>query len=68
MSDKSPYYVLDGEAIDQEAIIKLRPLIEEEVVKEFGEFEYTELFWNMLDNGMFWYKLNFYDKDEVESE
>ncbi len=68
MSDKSPYYVLDGEAIDQEAIIKLRPLIEEEVVKEFGDFDYTTLYWNMLENGTFWYKLEFFDEAEVESE
>lgn len=65
MSKKTePFHIVEGDAKDQEAIIRVRPAIEDEITKEIGKFEHTELQWNRYDNGdkegTFWYKLSFF--------
>ncbi len=43
------FYVVNGEAEDGEAVIRLRPSIEDHIRETIGEFERTELFWNLKE-------------------
>ncbi len=60
-----PFHTEEGEAKDQETIIRLRPQIEEIVGADIGGYARTELIWNMNDNEdtedfSFWYKILFF--------
>ena len=53
-------YVLKGEALDQETIIRQRPWIEDYVRESLGkEFSKTKLTWNLMRNGNFKFRLDF---------
>lgn len=52
-------YVLTGEAVDQETIIRQRSWYEDEVKKMGIEFSKTQLKWNIKNNGNFSFKLEF---------
>jgi hypothetical protein len=55
-------FVVQGDAKDQETVIKLRPWIEDEARKEYGSFDRTELYWNMnQETGLFNYEIHFFD-------
>lgn len=53
-------YVLVGEAVDQETIIKQREWYEDHVRDNITDFSKTELKWNMRKNGNFSFKLKFF--------
>jgi hypothetical protein len=60
-------YMVDGEALDGETILRLRPSIEQHVAESVGDFKYTELFWNLKDEnnpgGVWVYQLHFFKED-----
>lgn len=67
--DSTADYIVDGTAIDQETIIRLRPKIEEEINKYAVEpYDHTKLFWEMeMDeekNMTFYYELHFFKEPE----
>jgi len=49
LAPQDAFYVVEGEAQDGEAIIRLRPEIEDHIRESIGEFTRTELFWNLKD-------------------
>jgi hypothetical protein len=53
-------YVLTGEALDQETIVKQRSWYEDHVREHITDFKETKLRWNMRKNGNFSFKLEFY--------
>ena len=58
---KKPVYVVRGTAIDQEAIIRQRPLIEDHVRNEMRKrFRKTSVFWDMNKDGTFDFSVEFY--------
>lgn len=58
---KKPMYVIRGEAIDQEAIIRQRPLIEDYVREDMHKkFRKTSVSWDMNKNGNFDFVVEFY--------
>lgn len=58
---KKPVYTITGEAIDQETVIRQRPLIEDYVRENSGKkFRKTSIKWNMNDIGNFDFKIEFY--------
>ena len=59
--NKKPVYVVRGTAIDQEAIIRQRPLIEDYVKTDMHRrFRKTSVFWDMNKNGTFDFSVEFY--------
>lgn len=65
-------YVIDGEALDGEAILRLRTSIEQHVAENVGEFKHTELFWNLKNEdepeGVWVYQLHFFKEKPVVDE
>jgi hypothetical protein len=64
MSNKKrrrPVAVVNGEALDQEVIIRQRPLIED-YIRESGKvkFRKTKVFWSMNKKGNFDFTVEFY--------
>jgi hypothetical protein len=57
-----------GKAVDQEAIIRLRPQIEEWVRDNHGDFHHTELVWWMNDDTSFSFELHFMSEPNEKSE
>lgn len=39
-------HMVEGTAVDAEKIIQLRPQIEDEVRRTWGDFDHTDLYWN----------------------
>lgn len=59
--NKRPFYFIEGEAIDQEAIIRVRPQIEQYVRYDLKKnFKKTNVTWDMNDKGNFNFKIEFY--------
>ncbi len=62
----NPDHVVDGEAADQETIIRLRPYIEEYVKESWGDFDHSDLFWECnVEKMTFNYQLYFYKEPKV---
>lgn len=58
---RRPIYVINGVAIDQETIIRQRPLIEDYVRENSGKsFRKTSVKWNMNPDGNFDFSIEFY--------
>jgi len=58
---KRPVYTINGIALDQETIIRQRPLIEDYVRENSGKrFRKTSVKWNMNDSGTFDFNIEFY--------
>jgi hypothetical protein len=62
MSDeeREPDYIIDGEAKDQETIIRQRSHIEEFVKDTISPFSRSMLYWNMTEKGTFEFELHFW--------
>jgi hypothetical protein len=60
MSEDTPDHIVDGEAKDQETILRQRPSIEEYIAETMGNVERTKLYWNMTDKGTFEFELHFW--------
>lgn len=58
--NKKIVHVVDGEAIDQEAVIRLRPQIEDYVRQSGKKFRKTNVTWDMNEKGNFNFKVFFY--------
>lgn len=58
--DTAPDHIVDGEAKDQETILRQRPTIEEYIADTIGPIERTKLYWNMTDRGTFEFALHFW--------
>lgn len=55
-------YTVSGTAIDQETIIRQRPMIEDYVKVDMRKsFKKTSLSWDMNDKGNFNFTIDFYD-------
>ena len=58
---KKPIYVVRGTAIDQETIVRQRPLIEGHVRDEMRKkFRKTSISWDMNKDGTFDFSVEFY--------
>lgn len=58
---RRPVTVINGEAIDQETIIRQRPLIEDYVRHDMKvKFRKTKVFWDMNNKGYFNFSIEFY--------
>jgi hypothetical protein len=68
-------YMVEGEAIDGEAILRLRPEIEAHVAETIGIFSRTKLYWNLKEipvpegelpkgDRPFVYQIHFYHDDK----
>lgn len=58
---KRPVYTIKGEALDQETIIRQRPIIEDYVRENSGKhFRKTFVKWDMNDKGNFNFSIEFY--------
>jgi hypothetical protein len=58
---KRSVYTINGTALDQETIIRQRPLIEDYVRENSGKrFRKTSVKWNMNDSGTFDFNIEFY--------
>lgn len=53
-------YSIAGEAIDQEAIIRIRPQIEDYVRENHIDFTYTSINWNMNNKDFFDFVIKFW--------
>jgi hypothetical protein len=54
-------YRLDGVALDQETVIRLRPKIESYVKDDLGiSFKTSSMRWEMLENSSFKFHIDFY--------
>jgi hypothetical protein len=63
MSDETPPdHIIDGEAKDQETIIRQRQHIEDFVTENISEFTRSKLYWNMTESGTFQFELHFWFK------
>lgn len=60
--EAAPDHVVDGEAKDQETILRQRPSIEEYIAETYGDIERTKLYWNMTEKGTFSFELHFWFK------
>ena len=59
--NKKPFYIIEGEALDQETIIRIRPQIEQYVRDDLKKhFKKTNITWDMNSKGNFNFKLEFY--------
>lgn len=58
---KKPVYTVSGEAMDQETIIRQRPLIEDYVRENVKSFRKTKVVWSMNEKGFFDFSVLFYD-------
>jgi hypothetical protein len=59
--NKRPIYTITGEAIDQETIIRQRPMIEDFVRENTKKhFRKTSVKWNMNSKGNFNFTVEFY--------
>lgn len=62
--DDKPDHVVDGEAKDQETILRQRKHIEDFVSSNFGDIKETKLYWNMTEKGTFHFELHFWFKQQ----
>jgi len=58
---KRPVYIIKGEALDQETVIRQRPLIEDYVRTDLKKyFRKTNATWEMNTKGNFDFRIEFY--------
>ena len=62
MSDDEvkPDHIVDGEAKDQETILRQRKTIEQYIEDTMGPVDRTKLYWNMTEKGSFEFALHFW--------
>ena len=59
---REPDHIIDGEAKDQETIIRQRSHIEEFITDTMGPFSKSKLYWDMTNRGTFHFELHFWFK------
>jgi len=59
---REPDHIIDGEAKDQETIIRQRSHIEEFIADTMGPFSKSKLYWDMTNRGTFHFELHFWFK------
>jgi len=67
IADLASDYVVEGEAVDQETVVRLRPKIEQYMRDEEGlDFDMTDLYWE-FDEGksLFRYEIHFFKNEKI---